>query len=63
MRAGTPWLALLAVVAALATVVGLAYYLRFAAIVLAAPAPVPAAERRAGTTGSGGGGHPLGGRR
>ena len=50
VRAGTPWLALLAVVAALATVVGLAYYLRFAAVLLAAPAaaatPVPARPRR-----------------
>ncbi len=42
VRAGTPWLALLAVVAALATVVGLAYYLRFAAVLLAAPADAPA---------------------
>jgi NADH-quinone oxidoreductase subunit N len=41
VRGGTGWLALLAVVAALATVVGLAYYLRFAAILLAAPVAAP----------------------
>ena len=54
VRGGTPWLALLAVVAALATVVGLAYYLRFAAIVLAAPAPVPAAAEPDRPRGHGG---------
>jgi NADH-quinone oxidoreductase subunit N len=49
VRGGTGWLALLAVVAALATVVGLAYYLRFAAILLAAPVPVAARGAGAGT--------------